>query len=687
MSVTPFKIADWSVNADELLLSNGDESHQLPAKVFKVLILLSDRPGETLTRDFLIEEVWNGHFEVGTKGLNNAIYQLRKILKSDENEGIKTVSKLGYQLTLPVEKSNNKSTNSSDSVSHFSIPKVLSAFSVLLILGFIIYTQFNSPSKINYGKPDHLTYYEGVEELPSISSDGKSMAFTWERKDEFSQIYIRSLVDKDAPLKQITFDDGSETSPAFSPDNSKLAYVRVDGDKRCQVLVKELESLKERVISSCYYKRFYRSVDWSPSGKYLAYTKVTTENKIAVFKFNLETEAETQLTFPSGGAEDIQLAWGKVEDQLAIVRNLNLNSNLVLIDLDGNENYLLKSHPPIYGLTWNQDDSAVLINTPREGDFSIWQYSIDSEKLTNIYRDSIPYNLDSIPGSENGFVYSAHQSREFIGVYSLSQSEKPLAESEIHSSQRNMYAQHSSVSNKFVFISNRNGFYEIWTSNYDGSSPQQVTDKQGLIGLASWSPTQDMLAFTLKENGEPNHSLYVSNQSDKQFSRLTADSFEYQYPVWSEDGKSILVSSNRGGNWNIWRYTLYSGNFQQLTFSGANFAIEAESNIYFTRESKVGIWKLNLKTNEEELVIPNLTVGDWGNFFISQSTLYYPDRNEKDQIIEFDLETSQKKVLMSFNKNSIKGNRSIALVNQDKIAITLLGPSEADILAVYPVSE
>lgn len=88
----------------------GDEPHQnesakisLQPKFIEVLSYLALRYPEVVTRDELIDKVWEGNVYVGTKALTNAIWHLRQQLSpfAQESGVIETVRKTGYRLLLP----------------------------------------------------------------------------------------------------------------------------------------------------------------------------------------------------------------------------------------------------------------------------------------------------------------------------------------------------------------------------------------------------------------------------------------------------------------------------------------------------------------------------------------------------------------------------------------------------------
>ncbi len=90
-----------SVQFDERrreVVVNGD-AVAVTERVWQVLALLVDKPGNIVTRGEIIDSVWSGNYLTGDKGLNQAIWTLRSILRDDKQAPnyIRTLPRKGYQ--------------------------------------------------------------------------------------------------------------------------------------------------------------------------------------------------------------------------------------------------------------------------------------------------------------------------------------------------------------------------------------------------------------------------------------------------------------------------------------------------------------------------------------------------------------------------------------------------------------
>lgn len=94
-----FFIADWHIDPSACQISQGDKSVKLEPKVMDLLVYMSQRPGEVLTRDDMEENVWQG-MVIGYDALTNAIIKLRKAFDDNARDPsiIETLPKKGYRL-------------------------------------------------------------------------------------------------------------------------------------------------------------------------------------------------------------------------------------------------------------------------------------------------------------------------------------------------------------------------------------------------------------------------------------------------------------------------------------------------------------------------------------------------------------------------------------------------------------
>lgn len=105
---------------------------------------------------------------------------------------------------------------------------------------------------------------------------------------------------------------------------------------------------------------------------------------------------------------------------------------------------------------------------------------------------------------------------------------------------------------RIVFASRRTGNYEIFTMNSDGSGLTQLTFNNTHDVNPSWSPDGTKIAFQAYRDGQA--EVYVMNADGSGQTRLTWDDRYDGEPAWSPDGTRIAFTSERTGQgqYRIW---------------------------------------------------------------------------------------------------------------------------------------
>lgn len=99
-----FTIGEWEVLPGQGILRRGDHKERPEPKVFAVLLSLARRDGELVTRDDLVNEVWDGR-PTSDEPINRCLSQLRGHLddRARPHRYIETLQRRGYRLMQPVK--------------------------------------------------------------------------------------------------------------------------------------------------------------------------------------------------------------------------------------------------------------------------------------------------------------------------------------------------------------------------------------------------------------------------------------------------------------------------------------------------------------------------------------------------------------------------------------------------------
>ena len=108
---------------------------------------------------------------------------------------------------------------------------------------------------------------------------------------------------------------------------------------------------------------------------------------------------------------------------------------------------------------------------------------------------------------------------------------------------------------KILFTSVRDGNYEVYITNADGSHQVNLTQNPANDFQAIWSPTGEQILFVSDRN-DGIYDLYLMNPDGSDIRRVFKRNrkINRSHPTWSPDGKQIAY---RGIDWNCSRSTIY----------------------------------------------------------------------------------------------------------------------------------
>src|SRR5215475_3897028 len=98
-----YEFDDFRVDTGQFLLSRAGSTRPISPTVFRILLILLERAGESVSKEELMKYVWPDSF-VEEGNLNRNVSTLRKVLqeKPSDHRYIETIPKTGYRFIAPV---------------------------------------------------------------------------------------------------------------------------------------------------------------------------------------------------------------------------------------------------------------------------------------------------------------------------------------------------------------------------------------------------------------------------------------------------------------------------------------------------------------------------------------------------------------------------------------------------------
>src|SRR5499427_8532079 len=277
-SVTPtlrFGVFELDPKAGEL--RKKGMKIKLQGQPVDILVMLLERPGETVTREELQEKLWPADTFVDfEQGLNNAMKRLRAALDDDAESPhfIETLPRRGYRFIAPVESTGigNLQVEALNDVVPTHAPKRLRTLRLAILFGgcvlllgagFYLYKLRKVSELPRQRTLTRITFDEGLQNEPTWSPDGRYIAYSSDRGGKFD-IWVQQ-VSGGNPV-QITKRPGNNWQPDWSPDGKYIAYRSEDGEGGLYIAPALGGAGLERKVSSFGY--FPR---WSPDSSQILF--------------------------------------------------------------------------------------------------------------------------------------------------------------------------------------------------------------------------------------------------------------------------------------------------------------------------------------------------------------------------------------------------------------------------------
>ncbi len=178
---------DFELDARAYELRRSGESLKLERIPLEILLLLTERRGELVTRDQIAERVWGKEPHLDTdNSINGAIRKIRQILRDDREEPrfIQTVTGLGYRFIAPVSEGEappaTEPPGQRRPARAWLVPSL--ALLALLVLGTVLYLV--GPRSATTGPPPRVMI--AVLPLQNLTGD--------ERQDYFSDGLTEEMI-------------------------------------------------------------------------------------------------------------------------------------------------------------------------------------------------------------------------------------------------------------------------------------------------------------------------------------------------------------------------------------------------------------------------------------------------------------------------------------------------------------
>jgi Tol biopolymer transport system component/DNA-binding winged helix-turn-helix (wHTH) protein len=572
---------------EKTLFVDGKAVH-LPAKEFETLLLLVENNGKALTKEEMIEAIWQDAF-VEETNLAKQISRLRKVFNSSGEKLIETLPKHGYRFSAEVnqifqpagetilEKRTVKRLivrveNEFDDAPLALPPKrngfwgagLLAALVLIAaaVAGFVLFWQRQKPIV----KPDA----SGIVFLTDGSHDDTGARLTNQGQIYFSRYITNTRVESWQMNADGTNQRRANTEiknllhGVWSPDGNKVVFLK-EGDDKTFYLA-DASGANEIALPFVV-----GNMDWSPDGSRFVYQGVKDgQGNSQIHAYTLKTGESVKLTDTAGNADPSFSYDGK---QIAFTSWRDGNAEIYVMNADGSNVRRVTNHPAFDQFpVFTPDGTAIAFQSNRENE-RIEVY------LQNLNADTPPKRITN---SDNGTMlcvkgWSA-DGTEMLFVASQNGKNRIFRANVVPYPSRVILSDET-ADLSFPRLS-PDGEQILYQAQFkDGSIELRLTDLETRATKTifktapnypknypispAWSPDSGRIAFNDKPAG--NSEIFTINADGSGLQNLTNEPLSDSNPVFSPDGSEIIFARDFYGKARLYRMNLDGTNQRRLT--------------------------------------------------------------------------------------------------------------------------
>ncbi|SEH67108.1 DNA-binding winged helix-turn-helix (wHTH) domain-containing protein [Rheinheimera pacifica] len=638
MTILSAPISHWQLgplyyDASQRQLADTKQQLYLEPRQHQLLMCLLQRPGQVVSRDTLIMQVWQGRI-VSDSAINRAVSLLRKAFSRLDNTHnyIETLPKLGYRLQLPVETVvGDASVSSRPVIRPYRAPVLLVLASLVLASVAMLW-----PESLEHSEEVMLlripsvpvTSFNGAEFHISTDRAGTKLLYHRTADNGHNQLWLHNTITKQHQTVSDTLEDARYGR--LSPDGNQIAYIRYF-NQQCQLILLHLPD-DVSPLQDCPSDSVPQLI-WQGDSRALYYRQRTDKTQpYHIFKLSLISGVSRQLTLTAvnyAGEGDIALALSETTQQLAVLRYNTAHSRTLLL-LDSESGAVQQQHQinlAVSQLYWHGERLLLVAGS------NLYQFTPQQSNLQMMYRAALPIN--SVALTADQLYYCSNDSRSNIWRYSRNGGSSLV----IDSSRIDSLPRIAPNGSALVFLSNRGGHYQLWQQQ-----PEQqavvLADLPGEPGFARFNWHPDSSQLVLVKDG----AAYTVSVPDGVVRKILPAHSQIAVADWDEEGNGLIYSTDRHGDWQLWHYDLTHRAEQLLPVLDGYSGRIWQGQLYYTRYHQDGLWRMNLAGGESKLLLPELDKINWLNWQLTEGRIFYYQPG--NGIYRYDIQTTQQEKLM-----------------------------------------
>ena len=310
---------------------------------------------------------------------------------------------------------------------------------------------------------------------------------------------------------------------AQAASNGKIAFVsQRDGNEEIYTMNADGSNVQRLTVDVVGSPKSDLSPTWSPDGTRIAFVS-NRDGNYEIYVMNADGSDQQRLTSSNNG--DLNPTWSPDGTRIAFATNrdtggLYYGYEIYVMNTDGsNQQRLTYNDVDDVNPTWSPDGTRIAFATSRDGNYEIYVMNADG---SNQQRRTSNTAIDGRPAwSHDGskivfvrnfglyyaeiYIMNADACQECMGTPTTDLS---------NSTNADLDPTFSPDGTMIAFATNRDGNYEIYTMNPDGTGKTNITNNAAPDLEPSWQPSSVTLLPTISINDK---SLTESNSGIRNF--------------------------------------------------------------------------------------------------------------------------------------------------------------------------
>jgi len=400
-------------------------------------------------------------------------------------------------------------------------------------------TRASAPAMMHFSA---VTSFAGVQAQPSLSPDGRSVAYVSDRDGHYN-LYV-GLVHGGEPI-QITHEKAMKCRPSWSPDGSTLAYAQLNDLGSWDIWeVPALGGAPRKVILNA------ADPSWIPDGHSLVYRNLSDE-QIWISGTAGENAHALVHGIPYRWATEPRVSPDGRMVALAVRSTGGPYGELGVADVStGAVRLLTNDNALALSPAWSPDSRSIYFSSSRGGTVNIWNIGADGKGLRQITAGEGDDAEIDVSSDGKRLVFGTIRAN--IGLSRLDAQAKP------------------------------------GEPNVKALTTDPARNEFG----PAYSPDGTRIAFFTNLKGAENESIGVADSNGGNPTQLVRDSRVNLFPRWSPDGTRIVYGSNSGNN-TEYRSIAVSGGTPQTIMSDVSDAtidVGRDGRLLFQKAGEIQVF-------------------------------------------------------------------------------------------------